>query len=82
MVSVHLSAICSWAFNTYVTYHALTYHEQLADCECILNLFLLFPEIVKEIRFPSGLHNFNLFVVLKKDLFEPGFWNAFTVYLV
>lgn len=70
---VHLPAMCSWTFNTYVTYHALTYHEPLADCEYILNLFLLFPENVKEIRLPSGLHNLNLFAVLKKDLFEPGF---------
>lgn len=61
MVSVHLPAMCSWTFKTYVTYHALTYHEPPADCEYILNLFLLFPENVKEIRFPSGLHNFNLF---------------------
>lgn len=82
MVGVNLPAICSWTFNTYLTYHALTYHEPLADCEYILNLFLFSPENVKEIRFPSGWHNFNFFVVLKKDLFEPGFWKAFTVCLV
>lgn len=36
---------------------------------------------MREIGFPSELHNFNLFVVLKEDSFEQGFWNAFTVYL-
>jgi len=37
---------------------------------------------VREVRFLSGLHVFNLLAVLKEDLFEQGFWNAFTVYLV